>query len=223
VLVQSQPSAKDTAWLLDLSEQTTFVLGVVGWVDIGQLDAPLRIERLASHTKLRGLRPMLQNLSDDEWILSDDVAPALDAMIALDLRFDALIYSRHLPVIDELARRYPRLQIVVDHAAKPNIASGSFEPWASHLTALAQRPNVCCKLSGLPTEAGEHWNVEQLRPYVDHVRSAFGAERIMWGSDWPVLNLAGNYRQWWEITHALLPASELDAVLSKTARQFYKL
>lgn len=223
VLVQSQPSHADTSWLLQLAAQTPFVRAVVGWVDFTASDAPQRIERLAQDPKLRGLRPMLQNLDDDRWILNDALAAALDAMLRFDLSFDALIYPRHLVVIKELASRYPRLRIVIDHAAKPPIAAGVIDPWRTEIAAVARHANVCCKISGLLTEAAPDWRAAHLVPYVEHVHACFGAERIMWGSDWPVLELAGDYQQWWEIACRLLPASELDVIAGKTAQRFYKI
>jgi L-fuconolactonase len=223
VLVQSQPSILDTEWCLQLAAETPFVRAVVGWVDFAAPDAVAQIERLARQPKLRGLRPMLQNLPDDEWILDGRVAPALDAMVQLDLRFDALVYPRHLPVIAELARRHPRLQIVIDHAAKPNIAVGELEPWRSDLADVARNQSIRCKVSGLLTEAASEWRTDHLIPYVNHIRSVFGAERMMWGSDWPVLNLAADYAQWWRIANELLPANEMATIAGETARAFYKL
>jgi L-fuconolactonase len=223
VLVQSQPSSADTLWLLELAAQTPFVRAVVGWVDFIALDATHSIERLAKDPKLRGLRPMLQSLPDDRWILRAEVARALDAMVQLDLRFDALIYPRHLPVIAELARRYPKLHIVIDHAAKPPIAAGELDPWRADIAEAGRYSNVCCKMSGMLTEAATDWRVAHLVPYVKHVHACFGPERLMWGSDWPVLNLAASYHHWWDIAHELLPASDMAVITGQTAQRFYKI
>jgi L-fuconolactonase len=166
---------------------------------------------------------MLQNLDDDEWILQDANAPTLDAMCQLGLSFDALIFPRHLPVIIELARRYPKLSIVIDHAAKPSIATGDIDTWRADIAAAARLPNVYCKVSGLLTEAGSNWRREQLIPYVSALHACFGAERLMWGSDWPVLNLAADYEGWWQISQELLRAGDFDLIAGQTARHFYAI
>lgn len=223
VLVQSQPSLADTVWMLELAAKTQFVRAVVGWVDFASADALRDIERIASDVKLRGLRPMLQSLDDDEWILQAANMRALDAMCQLGLSFDALIYPRHLPVIVELARRYPKLDIVIDHAAKPSIATGDIDAWRADIAAAARFENVYCKVSGLVTEAGSNWCKEQLIPYVSHVHACFGAERLMWGSDWPVLNLAADYEQWCDISQDLFPAKDFNVIAGETARHFYRI
>jgi L-fuconolactonase len=223
VLVQSQPSVADTLWLIELAAQTPFVQAVVGWVEFPAADAAQHIERLAKKPKLRGLRPMLQNLDDDRWILQDAIEPALDAMMQLDLSFDALIYPRHLPVIAEVARRFPKLKIVVDHGAKPAIAAGEIDAWRAEMATVARFPNIYCKVSGLLTEAGPNWRAAQLASYVAHLHACFGAERLMWGSDWPVLNLSADYQQWWDLSRGLLPATDFDAIAGRTARHFYRI
>ena len=143
--------------------------------------------------------------------------PALEAMARHGLRFDALLKPRHLPVIGELAQRHPDLSVVIDHAAKPDIANGHFQPWASHMARLARDTPWCCKVSGLVTEARADWQIDDLRPYVDHLLATFGPDRLMWGSDWPVVTLASNYRRWRETAATLLPADTHDAVFGGTA------
>jgi len=208
VLVQSQPAGADTDWLLDLAVRTPSVGAVVGWCDVRALDAPARIVALAARPKLRGLRPMLQDLPSG-WILDPAAAPALAAMVDAGLVFDALIRPAHLPDIAALADAYPTLTIVVDHGAKPAIAAREYEPWVARMRDLAARPNVACKLSGLATEAGADWSPDDLAPYVRHLLDCFGADRLLWGSDWPVLRLAGGYAQWFRITdHLLSPLTE---------------
>src|SRR5579875_3712778 len=153
VLVQSQPSERDTGWLLGLARGDPRIAGVVGWVDLAARDAPARIAALTAHPKLRGIRPMLQDLPDDGWILSPALAPAIEALIAHGLCFDALVKPRHLPHLLRFAERHPDLPIVIDHAAKPDIAQGVLDPWRSHIAALAEFPRTGCKLSGLLTAA----------------------------------------------------------------------
>ena len=204
VLVQSLPSEADTGWLLALAERAGFIRAVVGWTDLLAVDAPAAIARLASSRKLKGLRPMLQDLDDEQWIASPALAPGLSAMAEHGLCFDALVLPRHLPALLQCARDYPALSIVIDHAAKPPIADASFGRWREDMAQLAALPNVHCKLSGMVTEAKRNWRVDDLRPYVAHVLHVFGARRVIWGSDWPVVDLAGGYAAWLVASEALL-------------------
>jgi L-fuconolactonase len=139
------------------------------------------------------------------------------------LRFDALLKPRHLPIIAELAQRHPDLPVVIDHAAKPDIANGAFRPWADHMARLARETPWCCKVSGLVTEAQADWRIDDLRRYVDHLLATFGPDRLMWGSDWPVVTLASNYQRWRDAAATLLPADTHDAVFGGTAVRFYGL
>ncbi|WP_454715957.1 amidohydrolase family protein [Caulobacter segnis] len=222
VLVQSQPSERDTVWLLGVAAADPLALGVVGWTDLSASDAPNRIAALARDPWLKGLRPMLQDLAND-WILDPKLAPAIDAMIAADLSFDALVKPRHLPAILELVRRWPQLRVVIDHGAKPEIATGRLDPWREQMAALAARPGVHCKLSGLLTEAGDTPTAEVVAPYAMHLIDVFGPDRLMWGSDWPVLNLAGDYPSWRAMCEAWVPTEQRPALFGETARRFYRL
>lgn len=226
VLVQAAPTQAETEHLLRLAQAHPQVLGVVGWVDFLAPDAAQRIGRLAAQPALKGLRPMLQDIDDVGWILQPGVEPALQAMVDHALVFDALIQPRHLPVLLQLVRRWPGLSIVVDHGAKPDIARGQWEPWASGLVELARCPSVACKLSGLLTEAGPAPDPAAVGPWADWILQTFGPHRVMWGSDWPVLELASDYAAWWQQTQTML--SSLDAtsralVLGGTAQRVYRL
>jgi len=225
VLVQSRESGSDTDWLLELAAHDDRVAAVVGWADLSAHDAPERIAALAAHPKLRGLRPMLQDLPQDDWILRSKIEPAIHTMIAHQLCFDALVKPRHLPHLLRFAQRHPDLQIVIDHAGKPDIANGVLEPWRTDISELAALPNVFCKLSGLLTEAGERNGAGGLRPYVDHLLQCFGPRRLLWGSDWPVLNLAGDYARWFRLADALtgLNGAEHAVVFGGNAARFYRL
>jgi L-fuconolactonase len=203
IAVQSQPSERDTAWLLELARDDARIAGVVGWVDLAAPDAADRIVALVAHPKLRGLRPMLQDLPDDDWILSPSLMPAIEAMIAHGLCFDALMKPRHLPHLLRFAERHPALRIVIDHAAKPDIVHRVIDPWRAQIAALAELPNVSCKFSGLVTEAGDAWHPDTLRPYVEHLLATFGSRRLLWGSDWPVVNLAADYARWFDLADRL--------------------
>ena len=227
VLVQSQADDRDTDWLLDLAAGEPLVLAVVGWADLKAPDAPARIADLARRPKLRGLRPMLQDLEDDAWIAGPGLDPALDAMVTHGLSLDALVLTRHLPHLLTLARRRPDLAIVIDHGAKPPIATGeNADAWAGGIEALAELPQVFCKLSGLLTEAAPGQASDALVPYVRRLVSAFGPGRLMWGSDWPVLNLAGDYAGWLALARTLsglTDPADLAALFGGTSRRFYRI
>lgn len=227
ILVQSQPDNRDTDWLLALAATEPTVLGVVAWAALDTADAPARVAKLGREPKCRGLRPMLQGIADSEWILSDAVAPAITAMVAHGLRFDALVEPRHLPALASFARRWPALPIVIDHAGKPDAANGALDPWRDDLAALAQLPNVWCKLSGLRTQQAPGQEATALAPYAAHVLACFGP-RTMWGSDWPVLrHMADSYADWLRDTLMLVGAFDDDTDLPRlfegAAREFYGL
>ncbi|HEY9023098.1 MAG TPA: amidohydrolase family protein [Burkholderiaceae bacterium] len=211
VLVQSLPSERDTRFLLELADAHAFVRGVVGWVDLKATGAPSRIDDLARHPRLKGLRPMLQDLPEDDWIDDPALDPAVRAMCRHGLVFDALVVPRQLPALLSFATRHPALTIVVDHAAKPFISRGQLQPWQDDLAALAALPNVACKLSGLLTEAGERPHDAALLPYVQALWDLFGASRVVWGSDWPVLRLAADYDAWRAMSERLLGALRVPA------------
>jgi len=226
ILVQAAPTAAETAFLLNVAGRSPFVGGVVGWVDFEAADAPARIAALAARPRLKGLRPMIQDMDDDGWMLRPDLAPAIKAMIAAGLTFDALIKPRHLPVLERFAARYPALKIVIDHAAKPDIASGDLTGWARGIRRLGQETSVSCKLSGLMTEGPTPCSVGHLRPVVEVLLEAFGPPRLMWGSDWPVLNLNGAYDVWRAAAETLtshLPATDRDWIFGAAAAAFYGL
>ncbi len=226
VLVQTQESDRDTDFMLRVADQTDLVKAVVGWVDLKSPHAPARIAALSRHPKMRGLRPMLQILPDDDWIADPALDPAIAAMQAHGLGFDALAFSRHLPFLRRFAERHPALPIVIDHGAKPFIADGLLDPWRDEMRALAALPNVWCKLSGLVTEAASDWRPEQLVPYVRHLVELFGPDRLMWGSDWPVLELRTDYQTWLELAESLSGVSDpagKAALFGGTARRFYRI
>lgn len=226
VLVQSLPSVADTLYLLELARRHAFIRAVVGWADLAAPDAVQQIAALARHPQLKGLRPMLQDLPDDDWIDQPALAPAVEAMLRHDLSMDALVLPRHLPALLRFAERHPALPIVIDHAAKPAIASGEAAAWRADLARLAALPQVYCKLSGLVTEAAPDWRGADLQPYVDHVLALFGSHRVIWGSDWPVLNLAADYGRWLATSEQLLAGLDQQArqrIYGRNARDFYRL
>ncbi len=224
ILVQAAPTVAETDFLLDLAEKTPLVLGVVGWADFASPSAASDIARLAQHPKLVGLRPMIQDIADDDWMLRVDLTAAFEAMITANLTFDALVLPRHLSNLRQLLARHPKLRTVIDHAAKPEIASGKFDDWAEGIAALAKETNAYCKLSGLLTEAGDGWEPDNLTPYVTHLMDHFGPQRLVWGSDWPVLTLAASYETWLRISKTYVSDDAARAaVFGANAARLYRL
>jgi L-fuconolactonase len=235
ILVQAAPTVAETLHLLKLADESQAVLGVVGWVDFTAADAVSQIEQLIKHPKLKGLRPMLHDLPDPAWILQPNVQPALATMEKLSLVFDALIRPVHLPHILKIAERYPKLSIVIDHGAKPEIARGvdaAWQPWAAGMDALAALPNVSCKLSGIFNEAGKPLSISNCQPWIEYILHAFGVDRVIWGSDWPVLELAGDYQAWFsECRSCILALSNdaiknnhfIEAIFNNNAKRIYQL
>ena len=167
---------------------------------------------------------MVQDLPDDDWLLRRDLKPAMDAMVEHGLVFDALVYPKHLPRLAAFLDRYPDLKVVLDHGAKPFIRDGLTDPWRADVAVIGARPRTLCKISGLATEANDGWGADDLRPYVDHLRSVFGAGRLMWGSDWPVLEKAGTYAMWFKAAEHLLSdlsRGDRDAVFGGNAERSY--
>lgn len=228
VVVQAAPTVEETRYLLALARDDASIAGVVGWVPLDDPRAPDLIAELARDPKFRGVRPMLQDLPDDDWIASAGTSRAVEALIAHDLAFDALIFTRHANALETFLARHPALRVVIDHGAKPPIRDGKagWSAWADAVTRLARFPQVCCKLSGLATEAAPGWTDTTLRPWIEHLLAAFGARRLMWGSDWPVLNLAGDYDGWHACAQRLtapLAQAERDALFGGNAAAFYRL
>ncbi|MCP8938001.1 amidohydrolase family protein [Alsobacter sp. SYSU M60028] len=226
VLVQAAPTVAETDYMLGIADSTEFVKGVVGWCDFEAADAVDEIDRLARHPLLKGMRPMIQDIADVDWMLKPELDAAFRALIAHDLAFDALTHPRHLPNLLHLAERYPELRIVVDHGSKPAIRDRAFDDWARDMARIASRTQAYCKLSGLVTEAGPEWTVDDLRPYTDHLLDCFGAGRLIFGSDWPVCTLASSYQRWVDAAETLMQAcgaGERIAVFGGNAVGFYRL
>jgi L-fuconolactonase len=224
VLVQAAPTVAETHFLLSLARQNEFIAGVVGWIDFECEQAADLLAYLCEDEKLVGVRPMLQDMADDDWLLRPEIAPAVRALIDQNLTFDALIRPGHLRTLFRFCARHPDLKVVVDHAAKPRITSPeAFKTWADDLKELARHPQVCCKLSGLVTEAGCA-ELRLLKPYVDHVLECFGPWRVMWGSDWPVCEIVCGYGDWVQLSHKLLAGlapHERQAVFSEVGCRAY--
>ncbi len=229
ILVQAAASVAETDYMLSMADAHGSVAGVVGWVNFENRDDIRQLVRLKEHPKFVGVRPMIQDIADDDWMLRDDVQWAFAALVDLDLTFDALGFSRHLANFHTVFTRYPKLRCVIDHCMKPQIRNhasdrNEFSYWAQGMSRLANDTNAYCKLSGIVTEANDRWTTDDLRPYSDHVLSAFKPERVMWGSDWPVCLLQADYETWHKTAEALF-ANLTDcgraAVFGGTAARFY--
>ncbi|MEV6826477.1 amidohydrolase family protein [Amycolatopsis sp. NPDC051102] len=227
ILVQTVSSATETEEFLATAAAEPVIAGVVGWVDLAAPDIADRLAELAGLGPLVGLRHQVETEPDEDWLLRPAVLAGLSTVAAAGLAFDLLVRSPQLPAATEVALRLPELRLVLDHAAKPPIATGEWEPWASGVAALAARENVVCKLSGLVTEADwSAWEVGHLRRYVDHVLDVFGPDRLMYGSDWPVCELAASYEVVLDAAIALtgsLSDAERLAVFEHNARTAYGL
>ena len=230
IVVQTLAVPEETTDLLALAAQEPVVAGVVGWADITAPDLRTRLAGLAAAlggTSLVGIRHLVQDEPDPRWLCRRDVRRGLAALADAGLAFDLLIRPHQLPAAVETAAELSQLRFVLDHGGKPDIAAGGLEPWASDIADLSLMPNVAVKLSGLVTEADhDAWTVEQLRPYADVLIEAFGPDRIMFGSDWPVCLLATSYEVWVATATALmagLTEAERQQIFGATAARWYRL
>jgi L-fuconolactonase len=226
VSVQARQTLAETTWLLELAQDSALILGVVGWVPLISPTVAAHFERFAAQPKFRGVRHVLQG-EDDDYMLRPDFDAGIGALREFGLVYDLLINERQLPRAGQLVDRHPAQMFVLDHLAKPRVGAGAFEPWNRNLRALAERPNVFCKLSGLVTEADwSGWNEAQLEPYVHTVLAAFGPGRVMFGSDWPVCLVASTYAGWVGTVRSLtaaLSADEQAEIFAGTAQRAYGL
>jgi L-fuconolactonase len=227
VVVQARQTLAETDWLLGLAEKSAWIRGVVGWAPMADRNFPEILERLRTSRKLRGLRHIIQAEPDDEFILRQEFGAGIKALSGSGLVYDILIYERHLPAAIRFVDRHPNQVFVLDHLAKPRIKGRVLEPWRTHLLELAKRENLCCKLSGMVTEADwTEWTACDLRPYVQTALEAFGPARLMFGSDWPVCLLASTYDRWYRTAEDLLcelSESEKKLVLGGVANKIYSL
>ncbi len=229
VLVQAAPTVMETEYMLGIADATPWVKGVVGWVDFENPADAAQLARLARHPAFKGVRPMIQDIADDAWMHRADVQWAYGALIDHDLTFDALGFPRHLAHFLTLLKRYPAMRVVVDHCMKPQIRAHSatgFRHWADGMSRIADETGAFCKFSALITEANADWTLADLAPYVDHIIAVFGPARVMWGSDWPVCRLRGEYADWRQAALDLtrgLSDRDRALVFGGTARTFYRL
>jgi L-fuconolactonase len=227
VVVQAAQTVAETHWLLDQARASGgMIKGVVGWIDMAAANAPDVLRGLARDPLLRGIRPMLQEIANVGWVLQPKLVPALRAVMELDLSFDLLVRPSHLKAALKLLTRHPELRAIVDHGGKPDIAGGMWQPWADDMRGIARETPAYCKLSGLVTEARPGWKPDDLLRYAEHLVECFGVERLVWGSDWPVMLLNADYPGWLAaVKQFVAPHSAEDqmAILSDNAIRFYRL
>jgi L-fuconolactonase len=231
IVVQAAATVYETEYMLGLADATPSIKGVVGWIDFEDPTHLAQLTRLSQHPKFLGVRPMIQDIPDVDWMLREDVQWAYRAIIDLDLTFDALGFPQHLINFAKLMSRYPEMRVVYDHCMKPQIrdqrtGKDALSEWSDGMSRLAEETTGCCKFSGLVTEADEGWTIEDLRPFAEHVLSAFGASRVMWGSDWPVCRFRAEYGDWHDAAQMLtddLSEDERADIFGGTAARFYRL
>ena len=227
IAVQARQRLEETRWLLELAEKNDFVKGVVGWLDMCSAELPEQLEIFAKHPKLVGVRHLVQDEPDDEFMLRAEFRRGISRLAEYRLAYDLLLHPRHLPVAAKLVREFPEQQFVLDHIAKPSIATGLLSPWDRDLRELARFENVYCKLSGMVTEAKwRQWKAADFEPYLNVVLDAFGAERLMIGSDWPVCTLSAEYGDAMRIVSEFvdkLPSADRAGVLGGNCARFYRV
>ena len=227
VAVQASSTEQETDFLLNLADQYDFIRGVVGWID---LQSEQLEERLAYYTRfdrLVGMRHIVQSESDNQFLLRPKFLQGIKLLQQYDLTYDILVYERQLPTTLQFVAQLPNARLVVDHIAKPKIAQQELSPWQENIQSLAEYPNVYCKLSGMVTEADwEQWQPEDITPYLDVVTEAFGVNRLMIGSDWPVCLLASPYRTVIALMNqyfASFSSDEKAKIYGQNATDFYQL
>jgi len=227
VSVQARQSLEETRWLLKLASRHDFIQGVVGWAPLTLPNAREILENLRENPKLKAVRHVLQDEPDDDYMLGTGFNQGIRELTDIDLTFDILIHERHLPQALRFVDRHPEQVFVLNHIAKPKIRDHELEPWRGLMMDLAERENVCCKISGMVTEADwENWTQDDLKPYLDTVFEAFGPQRLLFGSDWPVCTIAGSYEQVVSIVADYmsgLSPDEQAAVWGGNARKAYRL
>lgn len=227
VLVQAAPTIAETLYMLELAAAHPFIAGVVGWLDFEAATFADDLTALCRHPRLVGVRPLLHDLPDPHWLARPVVIDGLRRLADSERAFDIVCHATQLPVMADVLRQVPGLRVVLDHLGNPPIASGATEPWANDLARLAAIPGLMCKVSGLGTLAAPGWGPAEIAPFIDFAAAAFGPERLMWGSDWPVSLLGGSYPETLESVRAVLAprlsAEELAGVMGSNAARFYRL
>ncbi len=227
ISVQARQMLEETEWLLELSDQYDHIKGVVGWVDLRSPEIHAQLEKYSQRSKLKGVRHVVHDEPDDNFMLLPEFQRGIALLKEFNLTYDLLLFYRHLPVALKVVEKFPEQPFVVDHISKPVIKDKMISPWKEDIQALAKYENVCCKLSGMVTETHwKQWKPEDFRPYLDIVIEAFGTDRVMIGSDWPVCTLSGDYRSVMNIVIAYLqqfPEETREKILGGNCARFYNV
>jgi L-fuconolactonase len=226
VLVQASNSLEETEWLLKLAASTTFVYGVVGWVDLKDPHVDDQLKNFKANKRFKGVRHLVESETKDDWLIQPEVLHGLSRVEKYGLSYDLLVHTRHLKYVPKIVEKCPDLDLVIDHMAKPNIENGELDEWAKALKPVAAHKNIYCKMSGLVTEAGAGWVTGQLQPYVDYALELFGPERLMFGSDYPVCLKVATYEEVLEAFKGLLDYlddAEIKRIFRENAADFYRL
>ena len=228
ILVEASSSPEHIRWCLDMARNQPMIASVVGWVDLESVDVRRRLSELKVDVKCAGIRAKVNRSPEPDWLLRPAVRDGLAAVGQADMVAELLLLPHHLPACLELSKAIPGLRLVIDHGGQPPIQSGAFEPWASWITKIARSTMATCKMSGLIELAGPDWNVERLKPFFGHLLESFGPRRLLFGSNWPVVNLGGDYHTWWAALQRLLDdfglgKAERAALLGGTAAEIYRV
>ncbi len=226
VIVQAADTIAETEFTLSLASKYDFIAGVVGWVDLDSDKAKDDIDKLCESNFLKGFRPMIHDIKDDEWMLKNNLSENLKYINNKNLTFDALVRPNHLKHLIKFVKKYDFLPIVIDHIAKPVIINSEIDEWKKDMTELSKANNVYCKFSGILTEVGKDYNKHQLDPYIDFILNLFGSEKLMWGSDWPVLTMADSYLNWFDLAMDYCSSFSEDEkikIFALNAKNFYNL
>lgn len=227
VAVQARQSVRETEWLLELADRHPLIKGVVGWVDLQSGDAASQLARFADYPLFAGVRHVVQDEPDDEFMLRPGFLRGIEALKSFGLTYDILVFPRQLPAAIGLVQRFPEQPFVLDHIGKPPVREGVLSPWREQIEELARFPNLMCKVSGMVTEADwRGWKPGDFRPYLDVVFGAFGEDRVMFGSDWPVCRLAAEYQQIYQLAADYCAQFSLQAkekFFGANAVRFYQI
>ena len=227
MLVQASNSVAESRWLLELANASSFIAGVVGWIDLISPDVNRQLDELCADQKFKGVRHLVESEPNDDWLVQPAVLSGLKQLSARGISYDLLVHTRHLKHVPRVAESCPELPLVIDHLAKPPIARKEIREWSQALQPLASYTNINCKLSGLVTEANwNSWQTEDLRPFVDLALEYFGPDRLMFGSDYPVCLLAASYDRVLDSFQEILTSvsdADRDKIFSQNAAKFYRL
>jgi L-fuconolactonase len=227
VAVQADQSEDETAFLLELASKHDFIKGVVGWTNLCADNLPERLAYYSQFSRLKGFRHIVQGEPDPAFLLREDFCRGVHALAKYYFTYDILVYPKQLSAVEAFVKKFPQQRLVIDHMAKPDFKSGDIQEWGKHMRAIAKEPHVYCKLSGLVTEADwQHWQPAHFAPFLDIALDAFGADRLLFGSDWPVCKLAGSYAQVKQLITdyiSRLSVTEQANIMGANAVRFYNL